>query len=95
MISISPYTISKLNNINGLHDWFVIDTGRIVCAAGSVKRSSIRPSVPSIDGTLRRSAAKAPQHGAQQQIRTVSYVDSRVDDAEHRLVTGLKKNTMC
>ena len=41
----------------------IIDTVRVVCGAGTMKRSSVRPSVclsvPSIHGRCRRSAANA------------------------------------
>jgi len=52
----------------------IIDTARIVCGAGSVKRSSVRPSVCPID--------------RQQQRRAAGLLVERCEDRRYRSIAG-------
>ena len=79
---------------------FVIGTAHIVCRAGSVQLSGVRPIATTaglvlwarrpgdIDQLLhgRRSAAVAPQHCRQQQMRAVPRCQL-MQDTEHRVVS--------
>jgi len=58
LVDLQPnYPCSKTGNILSLQHHRLTDTARRVCRAGSMKRSSVRPSVCPIDRQQQRHAA--------------------------------------